>query len=134
MVKLTEIEGIGEQYSQQLKSIGIEDQFQFLRACSERTGREKVAQQTGISSKLILKWTNQADLARINGIGEEYAELLERSGVDTVPELAQRNPESLHNKLQETNEKLALVRQTPGLAQVTSWITQAKDLPRMIYY
>jgi predicted flap endonuclease-1-like 5' DNA nuclease len=134
MAKLVEIEGIGAKFSKLLQSIGIEDQYQLLHTCSERGGRERVARETGISGKLILKWTNQADLARINGIGEEYAELLERSGVDTVPELAQRNAESLVSMLQETNDRLNLVRHLPGLPQVQSWIEQAKNLPRMIYY
>ena len=134
MAKLTQIEGIGAKYYQLLESIGIEDQYQLLQTCGERGGRERVAKETGISGKLILKWTNQADLARVNGIGEEYAELLERSGVDTVPELAQRNPESLLTMLQETNERLSLVRHVPGLPQVVSWIAQAKNLPRVIYY
>ena len=134
MAKLTQIEGIGAKFSKLLVSIGIEDQFQLLQTCAERSGRERVAKETGISSKLILKWTNQADLARISGVGEEYAELLERSGVDTVPELAQRNAESLLAMLTEANDRLKLVRQVPGIQQVQSWISQAKNLPRMIYY
>lgn len=134
MAKLTQIEGIGAKFSKLLQSIGIEDQYQLLQTCSERGSRERVSKETGISAKLILKWTNQADLARINGIGEEYAELLERAGVDTVPELAQRNTDSLLAMLVETNDRLKLVRQLPGLPQVESWIAQAKNLPRMIYY
>lgn len=134
MAKLTQIEGIGAKFSKLLQSIGIEDQYQLLQTCSERGSRERVSKETGISAKLILKWTNQADLARINGIGEEYAELLERAGVDTVPELAQRNTDSLLAMLVETNDRLKLVRQLPGLPQIESWIAQAKNLPRMIYY
>lgn len=134
MAKLTQIEGIGAEFSKLLQSIGIEEQFQLLQTCGERGGRERVAKETGISGKLILKWTNQADLARISGIGEEYAELLERAGVDTVPELAQRNADTLLAMLQETNDRLNLVRHVPGLPQVKSWIEQAKNLPRMIYY
>ena len=81
-----------------------------------------------------MKWTNQADLARINGIGEEYSELLERAGVDTVKELAQRNPASLHEIMLETNDRMKLVRQPPGLNQVEDWIAQAKILPRAVFY
>ena len=35
--------------------------------------------------------TARANLERIKGVGEEYADLLEVSGVDTVPELARRH-------------------------------------------
>ncbi|MCC5792704.1 MAG: DUF4332 domain-containing protein [Legionellaceae bacterium] len=134
MAKLTQIEGIGVKFSQILQDAGIDDQEQLLAACAQRKGREKLATQTGISHKLILKWTNQADLARIHGIGEEYAELLERSGVDSVPELAQRNPDSLYEMLQKTNARLKLVRQTPAVSQISDWIEQAKSLPRAVFH
>jgi predicted flap endonuclease-1-like 5' DNA nuclease len=83
---------------------------------------------------LILEWVNLADLLRIKGLGEEFSDLLEEAGVDTVPELAQRNPENLHQKMVEVNEAKNLVRRVPGLAQVTDWVAQAKELPRVITY
>ncbi|STX40645.1 putative RecB family nuclease, TM0106 family [Legionella donaldsonii] len=134
MHKLIEIEGIGEQYAALLQTAGIENQTQLLDVCGHRNGRQTIAEKTGISPKLILKWTNQADLARIKGISEEYSELLERSGVDSVLELAQRRPDNLHQALQATNEHNRLVRQLPSLSQVESWIIQAKKLPRAVYH
>jgi predicted flap endonuclease-1-like 5' DNA nuclease len=83
---------------------------------------------------LILEWVNHADLFRIKGVGEEYADLLEEAGVDTVPELAQRNPANLHAKLGEVNAAKKLVRRLPTAAQVTDWVDQAKALPRVITY
>jgi hypothetical protein len=59
---------------------------------------------------------------------------LEAAGVDTVPELAQRNPENLHQKLVAVNQEKELVRQLPTQAQVSDWIAQAKRLPRVITY
>jgi predicted flap endonuclease-1-like 5' DNA nuclease len=87
-----------------------------------------------ISDKLILEWVNLADLFRIKGIGEEYSDLLEEAGVDTVPELAQRNPANLLQKLVEVNEEKKLVRRLPVLSQVEDWVKQAKDLPRIVEY
>ncbi|HHF7346517.1 TPA: DUF4332 domain-containing protein [Legionella feeleii] len=134
MHKLIEIEGIGEHYAALLQTTGIENQTQLLDVCGDRNGRQTIAEKTGISPKLILKWTNQADLARIKGISEEYSELLERSGVDSVLELAQRRPDNLHQALQATNEHSNLVRQLPSLSQVESWIIQAKKLPQAVYH
>lgn len=134
MHKLTQIEGIGAKYAEMLKQAGIEDQDDLLKTCSSRRGRFKLSNQTGISHKLILKWTNQADLARISGIGEEYAELLEKAGVDSIPELAHRNPEHLYDTLKQKNEVSHLVRHTPGLSQVVIWVEQAKKLPRAVYH
>ncbi|WP_305043766.1 DUF4332 domain-containing protein, partial [Geoalkalibacter sp.] len=84
--------------------------------------------------KLLLKWINNSDLFRIKGVGQEYADLLEQAGVDTVPELAQRKPENLHQKMTELNEQKKLVRKLPTLDQVQSWVAQAKELPRVIHY
>ena len=90
---------------------------------------------TGISGKLLLKWINRADLARVKGIGEEYADLLELAGVDTVPALAQRNPEHLHKTLTEVAEaRKNTVRRAPAASEVAAWVAAAKDLPRVITY
>jgi predicted flap endonuclease-1-like 5' DNA nuclease len=105
MSSLSIIEGIGEVYEKKLKEAGVSSIEELLAACASRTGRGKLAESTGISDKLILKWANHADLARIKGIGGEYAELLEASGVDTVPELANRKPENLFARMNEVNEE-----------------------------
>lgn len=105
-----------------------------MEVCSTKKGRADLAEKAGISEKLILKWANHADLARIKGVGGEYAELLEAAGVDTVPELATRKAENLYKKMVEVNEEKALVRKLPAEKQVTDWIEQAKDLPRVMQY
>jgi predicted flap endonuclease-1-like 5' DNA nuclease len=134
MVKLTTIEGVGEVYAGKMKKAGIETSEALLEKGSTPNGRKEIAQATGIGDAWILKWVNRADLFRIKGIGEEYSDLLEAAGVDTVPELAQRNPESLYAKLGEVNAAKKLVRKIPALTQVNDWIEQAKALPRVITY
>ena len=134
MARLIDIEGIGKVYVEKLNKTGISTTDSLLKACAKPQGRKEIAEKTGISDKLILEWTNLADLFRIKGIGEEYSDLLEEAGVDTVPELAQRNPENLLEKLHEVNETKKLVRRLPVLSQVESWVKQAKDLPRVIEY
>lgn len=134
MAKLKQIEGIGEVYTQKLKEGGIETTEELLEQGASPKGREEIAGKTGISGKLILEWVNLADLFRIKGIGEEYTDLLEEAGVDTVPELAQRNPENLYQKLVAINQEKKLVRRLPSQDQVSDWIEQAKQLPRVITY
>ena len=95
-------------------------------------GRSAIVEQTGIDAARVLRWVNHADLIRVVGIGPEYAELLEASGVDSVPELAQRNVENLVTALTETNDARNLVRRVPGASDVTDWIEQAKALPRVV--
>ena len=134
MAKLSKVEGIGEVYAQKLRATGITTTQALLEKGASRQGRTEIAEKTGISGKLILEWVNHVDLFRIKGVGEEYSDLLEAAGVDTVPELAQRNPEHLHQKLVAVNQEKKLVRQLPTQSQVGDWIEQAKRLPRVITY
>src|SRR5665648_150287 len=134
MAKLLDIEGIGPIYAEKLLKAGLKTTESLLKAGTTPQGRKKLAETTGISDKLILEWVNHADLFRIKGIGEEYSDLLEEAGVDTVPELAQRKAENLILKLKEVNDTKKLVRRLPVLSQVQSWVAQAKELPRQITY
>jgi predicted flap endonuclease-1-like 5' DNA nuclease len=122
MTKLVDIEGVGEAYAQKLEAAGVATQEVLLQMGSTPKGRKDIAEKSGITEKLILGWVNRVDLARIKGIGEEYADLLEAAGVDTVPELAQRKPENLYQKLVEMNEAKKLVRQLPTEAKVADWV------------
>ncbi|MBN1991082.1 MAG: DUF4332 domain-containing protein [Anaerolineae bacterium] len=131
---LVTVEGIGQAYAEKLKAIGIATAEELLEKGASPKGRQEIAAQSEISPKLILRWVNMVDLFRIKGVGEEYADLLEAAGVDTVPELAQRNAQNLHQKMVETNRQKKLVRQAPALTQVQEWVEQAKQLPRRIVY
>ena len=134
MSKLSDIEGIGAAYSSKLEEIGINTLEALLNAGSEKKGRKEIADNTGISEKLVLNWINRADLARVKGISTQYADLLEFAGVDTVPELAQRRADNLHAKMLEVNDEKNLVRKVPALSQVEDWVAQAKELPRVVNY
>ena len=134
MAKLTQVEGIGQVYAQQLADAGIATTDALLKLGATSKGRKEIVDKTGISAKLVLHWVNRVDLFRIKGVGEEFADLLEASGVDTVPELAQRNARNLYQKMVEVNQSKNLVRRMSAENQVADWIEQAKALPRVITY
>lgn len=134
MTAIVDIEGIGEAYAQKLKSVGIKTIEELLNEGCNPKGRQMIAEKTGISEKLILRWVNHADLFRIKGIGSEYADLLELAGVDTLPELAQRKAENLFEKLTAINEEKKVVRRVPTLNEVTKWVAEAKTLPRVLTF
>lgn len=126
--KIDEIEGIGAKYAERLQAAGIKTTDDLLSACGSRKGRDDVVTQTGFSASQLLKWANMADLMRISGVGEEYSELLEAAGVDTVKELATRNAENLAAKMKEVNEANKLTRAVPAASQVQKWVDQAKTM------
>ena len=69
--KIIDIEGVGEVYAEKLIAAGIKDTDALLEKCAKPAGRKELEKETEISGKLILKWTNHADLMRINGVGPQ---------------------------------------------------------------
>lgn len=134
MANIADIEGIGPVYAEKLGNAGIKTVAGLLKAGATPKGRKEIAEASGVKIDLILDWTNMADLFRIKGVSTQYAELLKQSGVDTVKELRNRNPENLHAKMKEINEAKKLVRQLPSASQVVSMVEEAKGLEPVITY
>jgi predicted flap endonuclease-1-like 5' DNA nuclease len=134
MATIADIEGIGPAYAEKLGAAGVSTLADLLAKGGTRAGREELETATGISGTLILKWVNRADLDRVKGVGSEYADLLEAAGVDSVPELAQRNAANLAAKLAEVNDGKNLVRRVPTESEVERWIEDAKTLDRAVHH
>ncbi len=132
--RIEEIEGIGTSYARKLEAAGVKTTDDLLAKASTKKGREALAEETGISEKLILKWANHADLFRIKGVAGQFAELLEAAGVDTVKELRHRVPANLHTKLVEVNEARNLCNRVPSEAEITRMVEQAKEMEPAISY
>lgn len=131
---IAKIEGVGPKYAAKLSAAGITNTAKLLDKAATRKARKELATAVEIDETLILKWANMCDLMRIKGVGEEYSELLEAAGVDTVKELAKRRGDNLHKAMVEANGKRKMVRQLPTQAQVESWVEQAKTLPPVMTY
>jgi predicted flap endonuclease-1-like 5' DNA nuclease len=134
MATLEKIEGIGSVYGKKLTKIGIRTTEALLKKGATPEGRKEIEKASGLGHKLILEWVNLADLFRIKGIGEEYSDLLEEAGVDTVVELAQRKADNLYKKVLEVNAVKKLVRRPPSAGMIADWVKQAKKLPRIVKY
>lgn len=131
---IIQIEGVGEAYAEKLIAAGIKTTDELLEKCATPKGRKEVEEATGIAHGFILKWTNHADLMRINGVAGQFAELLEAAGVDTVKELRNRKAENLQPKLQEINDQKGLCNRVPAVSEVERMIEQAKELPPVVSY
>ncbi len=131
---ITDIEGVGPAYGAKLNEQGIKTTADLLEKGSTKKGRAELAEATGISESLILTWTNHSDLFRIKGIAGQFSELLEAAGVDTVKELATRNPENLFAKLGETNAAKGLSGSLPSVEGLTAMIEMAKGLEQKVFH
>lgn len=126
--KIDEIEGIGPAYGEKLGTAEIRTTDDLIEQCASAQGRKAVAEKTGLSEKHLLNWSNKADMMRISGIGPQFSELLEASGVDTVKELQHRNAENLAAKMEEVNAEKKLSRTSPSVSVVKEWIEAAKGM------
>ena len=134
MSQIVDVEGIGPTYGAKLEAAGVKTTDALLERCARPKGRHELAEATGITEKLILHWVNRVDLARIKGVGSEYADLLESAGVDSAVDLAQCVPATLMTTLQSTNKSKHLVRRLPTESDVEHWIVEAKALPKVVKY
>lgn len=126
--KIDEVEGIGPTFAAKLTEAGVKNTDDLLSKAGGAAGRKDLAARTGIGESQILKWCNHADLMRVNGVGKQFAELLEAAGVDTVKELGNRNAANLAAKMKEVNESKKLARTSPAESVVGAWIEAAKRL------
>jgi predicted flap endonuclease-1-like 5' DNA nuclease len=134
MASIIDIEGIGPEIAGKLRNAGVRSTTALLDRAGTAKGRKELSAAIGIDESRLLQWVNHADLFRVSGIGSEYSDLLECAGVDTIPELKQRNASALYDALVSTNEAKKLVRKLPTKEQVAGWIKQAKSLPRVVEY
>ncbi|MEX0826024.1 MAG: DUF4332 domain-containing protein [Acidimicrobiia bacterium] len=134
MPSIDAIEGITPKLATKLRKARIRTTEGLLKKGATRSGRKAIATATGLTPEQILGWVNRADLMRVKGIGEEYSDLLEEAGVDTVKELKNRKPAPLHAKLVAINEKSRLVRRLPTEQMVSTWIAHAMKLPAVVKY
>ena len=132
MASIDTIEGIGHKQATSLRKARIRTVEALLKKGATRKGRREVAAATGISEKLVLAWVNRADLMRVRGVGEEYSDLLEAAGVDTVKELRRRNPANLLAAMVEVNRKKSRVRRLPTEAMVDRWVEHAGALEPVV--
>ncbi len=124
------IKGMNPELAAKLKAEGITNTDHLLAAAQKVGPRRDLAKKLGVSGSEILEWVNRADLARIKGIGDAYANLLEEAGVDSVKELAHRVPANLHDRMQKLNEEKKIVPWVPAVDVITGWIEEAKEMAK----
>jgi predicted flap endonuclease-1-like 5' DNA nuclease len=132
-MKIEEIEGIGPVYAAKLAGAGVTSTDDLLEKGASASGRTALSEATGLTTGQLLKWVNHVDLMRLDGVGSEYADLLEAAGVDSCTELAQRNPANLAQTFAEIDAaRPNWVRRVPGETTVAGWVEQAKSIKKVV--
>jgi predicted flap endonuclease-1-like 5' DNA nuclease len=132
-MRIEDVEGIAQVSGDKLRAAGVATTEDLLARGGSAAGRKALEDATGISGKLLLEWVNHVDLMRLDGVGSEFADLLEAAGVDSPAELANRSAANLAITFQEVvAARPAIVRRIPSEETVAGWIAQAKTLPKIV--
>jgi predicted flap endonuclease-1-like 5' DNA nuclease len=132
-MNVEEIEGIGPVLAEKLRDGGVRTADDLLAKGGPRSARELLAQTTGIDASRILEWVNHVDLMRLPGVGEEYSDLLEAAGVDSIAELARRNPDNLAQTFQELDAaRPDWIRRLPSAETVRGWVESAASYEKVV--
>ncbi|MNK71406.1 DNA repair and recombination protein RadA [compost metagenome] len=131
--KIEDVLGIGPVYGAKLREAGVTNTEKLQKATTTRYQRQKLAETTGISYKLVLAWAQKVELMTIKGIGPRQSNLLASIGITSSKELARRVPANLHDRLGVANTFTPkFVDNTPSVNTVTKWIDAAKAMPTKI--
>jgi predicted flap endonuclease-1-like 5' DNA nuclease len=133
VTRLETIRSLGDEHSRLLRNkCHINSISALLRAGATPRDRQVLAESIGVDPSLVLEWVRQADLAQIKGIGREYLGLLNAIGVETLDELGLQNPETLCQRMEETNGNEGLVNRLPTLEMVGDWVEQANEMSPVV--
>jgi len=132
LASITEIASMDHRDATRLRKAGVRTTEALLKSCAKRSGRRRLAKETGLAERDILAWANRADMMRIKGVGSEYADLLEATGVDTIRELRRRNPDRLLEAMTETNLRRRVIRRLPTDGMVRGWVDAAKGTEPLV--
>ncbi len=133
-IPIKQLKGMDDQLAKKLKVKDIRDSGQFLEATASAKQRKALAKELEVNERAILELTNRADLSRLKGVAGIYSDLLEQAGVDTIKELATRNPENLYNKMLEVNNEKRLAGRLPTILDVAEWVEAAQEMPKVLTY
>ncbi len=134
MATIKDIIDINQRSVELLSDAGVRTLAQLLEAGATSSARMQLADQAHLDDKTIKYWVHQADLMRIDGLGPEFAHLLCKAEICTVPKLAYRSTDGLYAELLELNEREHIVGRIPSREELHNFITEAKRLPKLVQH
>jgi hypothetical protein len=127
--------GVSDADADKLEKEGIKSSTDLLAHARTHEQRLQIAGAAGVDIVVVTSLAEQADLARVLGIGRTYAALLQGVGINNVDDLSQQNAVNLRRSIGnflKTSEGQAIGKRRPSLNSVKSWIANAKALPKLI--
>ncbi|MFA5943973.1 MAG: DUF4332 domain-containing protein [Candidatus Thermoplasmatota archaeon] len=119
------LEGVGPTFAKQLRKAGIKDSQALLHA-----DPKALAATTGIAEGLIRNWRAMATLLPVKGVGAQYAEVLARTGIESIVDLANCDADKLTARIQAVldSKQVTIVGVKLTEKRVSTWIAEANKL------
>jgi len=131
-VNIRNFSGMNHCIVDKLWGMGYRTNEDVLAKSTTSEARSRLARDVEADSDLILDLARRADLARIKGIGNLYAELLKQAKVFSIQDLAHQDVEDLYKNVLKLNEELRLTRRLPNIENVKQWVDTARRLEPMV--
>lgn len=128
MAKIETIEGIGPAFQEKLAAAGVTSVEGLLESGASDSARATLAEASNIPQKRIDTWVSMADLMRLAGVGGQFAELMVRSGVNSVSTLSGMDSVELRSALETENEAKNMVKKIPSVDTLSGYIQAAGHL------
>lgn len=119
-----DVEGIGENFAGQLRGLGLADTEQLWSADPDR-----VAAVLDVRRTTVRQWQSMAELMALDGVGPQYAELLVRGGVPSIPELAAADAGTVAAAVREAeaNRDVRIQGNPVGEEHARKWVQAARE-------
>jgi predicted RecB family nuclease len=130
--KLGEFMGVNPDQIAKLESLGVKTTGQMLIAGKTPQARADLARQANLPQEVVLELVKLSDLSRLPGVKGIRARLYVDAGVDTVEMLAAYETEALLALTTEFVQKAKFKGIAPLPKEVSSTITNAKKLPKLV--
>ncbi len=116
---LREIDEISEAYLAKLNQLGIHTTHDLLSQDARSLARRIKAYPGSVQS-----WQTVAQLMDVKGVGPQYAELLEASGIKSIKDLAKADPNQVIASVQSLAKDGEV--KAPGVKRVREWVKAAR--------
>lgn len=124
------LEGVGPKTGVSLRGVGIETIADFLVRAHSPAQRAEIASDVAVRPKMVDSWASMSDLLRINGVDHQAAELMHKSGINSVTDLSTQNATTFIAQMEATNNagKRSIAPEVPSNSLVTDWISQSSSM------
>lgn len=124
-VPILGIEGIGPKFEAKLKKAGVKNSAQLMVA-----DVKTVSAKTEIPEAQVRLWKSMSILLPVKGVGPQFAEVLARTGIQSVKDLASCDPKKLSERINAVLDAKAvtITGATVTPKRVEAWIEAAGKL------